>query len=143
MLCFQIRNEFVLLGRFYRRLAFAGVTSVIPRRLLVMEIITVIVMRRIVMFGPRFQVDVWQLSARHSLVVTVAIDCRLDFSHVHRSILVPASTPSSALQLSSEGAAEVPKMSVFTTRCYASRGTSHGSVSVSVCGCVCHKSEFY
>ena len=75
-------------------------------------------MWRIVMFGPRFQVDVWQLSARHSLVVTVAIDCRLDFSHVHRSILVPASTPSSALQLSSEGAAEVPKMSVFLLLLY-------------------------
>ena len=74
-------------------------------------------MWRIVIFGPRFQVDVWQLSARHSLVVTVAIDCRLDFSHVHRSILVPASTPSSALQLSSEGAAEVPKMSVFYYFC--------------------------
>jgi len=53
--------------------------------------IVVVVVGRIVrwMIGPRCQVEVWKISTRHSLVVTLTVNCRLDCTDVHPTILIP------------------------------------------------------
>jgi len=77
-------SDVLLSGAYVRQ-----ITSIITTIMMIIRLI--VGLGRIVRlrFSPRLQINVWNLSTRHSLIVTLTVDSRHDFFHVHRSILIP------------------------------------------------------